>query len=218
MKSLAHATAVLALFAAAGFANAQDATTQTNPPAAATTADCPAPGTVPEAQLPDNCKTAAQGAAPADPAAKPAEQNADAPADPAAKPAEENADAPADPAVKPSDNNTTTLTPDQAPAAVPATAFLASSIIGQTVFTPANENVGEINDLVMNKDDGVVTAIVGVGGFLGMGEKNVAMPMDKLTATKFEDNTLKLVINATREELEAAPAFDPAQLSMNLGG
>ncbi len=111
-----------------------------------------------------------------------------------------------------------TVTPDQAPVGVPATSFLASSIIGQTVYSAANENIGEINDLVMDKENGAVTAIVGVGGFLGHGRKNVAMPMDKLTATKFEDNTLKLVINATREELEAAPAFDPAQISMNTGG
>lgn len=69
-------------------------------------------------------------------------------------------------------------------AGVPAgTQFLASQFIGRTVYSSANENVGEINDLVMNKDLDTVVAIIGVGGFLGIGEKDVAIPVEQITIT-----------------------------------
>ena len=50
--------------------------------------------------------------------------------------------------------------------------------------------------------------VVGVGGFLGMGEKDVALPLSKIKVTKDENNAMKLTVQASREELEAAPAFD----------
>ncbi len=80
-------------------------------------------------------------------------------------------------------NNTTAAT---APgngantAGVPSgTQFLASQFIGKTVYSSANENVGDINDLVMNKDLDTVVAIIGVGGFLGIGEKDVAIRLTR---------------------------------------
>ena len=51
-------------------------------------------------------------------------------------------------------------------------------------------------------------AIVGVGGFLGMGEKDVAIPFADITVTRDENNLMRLTIAATKEQLEAAPAFD----------
>jgi sporulation protein YlmC with PRC-barrel domain len=120
-------------------------------------------------------------------------------------------------------------------AGVPAgTQFLASQFIGRTVYSSANENVGEINDLVMNKDLDTIVAIVGVGGFLGMGEKDVAIPIDQITITADSSTsttgtgtsttpenattgtattTPKLTIAMTREELDKAPAFDRTALA-----
>jgi hypothetical protein len=54
----------------------------------------------------------------------------------------------------------------------------------------------------------VVAAVVGVGGFLGMGQKNVAVSFDKITATQnAEDGTVKLTTTETADTLKAAPEF-----------
>jgi hypothetical protein len=86
--------------------------------------------------------------------------------------------------------------------------FLASNFIGQTVYSANDENIGDINDLVVSKDQGAPTAIIGVGGFLGIGEKDVAVPISEITVTMTENNTMRLKVSMTREQLEAAPVFD----------
>jgi len=48
------------------------------------------------------------------------------------------------------------------------------------VYNDANENIGSINDLLMDKSGAVKIAVIGVGGFLGMGEHLVAVPYEKL--------------------------------------
>jgi sporulation protein YlmC with PRC-barrel domain len=109
--------------------------------------------------------------------------------------------------------------PAQAPADLTVTsidsskAMLASYFIGSTVYSTANENVGDINDLVFDAEGKVNAAVIGVGGFLGMGEKDVAVPLDKITMTKDENGAVKYVIQATREQLEAAPAFDKTRMT-----
>jgi sporulation protein YlmC with PRC-barrel domain len=87
-------------------------------------------------------------------------------------------------------------------------AVLATSFIGSSVFTSNNENIGDINDLIFDDKGMIQAAIVGVGGFLGMGEKDVALPISKITVTRDENNAIKLTVQASREELERAPAFD----------
>ncbi|MBI5265489.1 MAG: PRC-barrel domain-containing protein [Bradyrhizobium sp.] len=56
----------------------------------------------------------------------------------------------------------------------------ASKVVGLKVYNEANENVGSINDLLMEKGGNIKAAVIGVGGFLGMGEHLVAVPFDKL--------------------------------------
>ncbi len=53
--------------------------------------------------------------------------------------------------------------------------------------------------------------VVGVGGFLGIGEKNVAIDYDALSITADENGNKKLVLDATADELAAAPEFMPTQ-------
>ncbi len=81
----------------------------------------------------------------------------------------------------------------------------ASKLIGTTVYNQANENIGEINDLVISGDKSV-TAILGVGGFLGMGERNVAVPMTSLKLTR-DGTSWKVVVDGTKESLAAMPAY-----------
>jgi sporulation protein YlmC with PRC-barrel domain len=84
----------------------------------------------------------------------------------------------------------------------------ANTYIGQPVYNGQNESIGNVNDLVMKKDGGLVAAVIGVGGFLGIGEKNVAVPMDKVTvAQNTQDGSVKLTTSETAETLKAAPEF-----------
>jgi sporulation protein YlmC with PRC-barrel domain len=87
-------------------------------------------------------------------------------------------------------------------------AVLATSFIGSSVYSAANENVGDINDIVFDEKGAIKAVVIGVGGFLGMGEKDVAVPLEKITVTRDETNAVKLMIQASKEELENAPAFD----------
>jgi len=85
--------------------------------------------------------------------------------------------------------------------------ILASSLIGSTVEDPAGEALGDINDVVLN-DEGIVDGVViGVGGFLGIGEKNVAVSFDAIEKAADANGTIVLTLNTTAEELENAPRY-----------
>ncbi|WP_180898246.1 PRC-barrel domain-containing protein [Martelella soudanensis] len=88
---------------------------------------------------------------------------------------------------------------------------LASSLLGWPVYGMSAENqereqVGDVADIVMNTDGSANAAVIGVGGFLGIGEKKVAISFDRLSWQP-GDNGAWLSIDATREELESAPEF-----------
>ena len=80
-------------------------------------------------------------------------------------------------------------------------------ILGKGVYNDTGDKVGEINDLIVTPTKAVSYAIVGVGGFLGMGEHEIAVPVGKL---KQEQD--KIVLHgATKEALKAAPKFEYAK-------
>ena len=80
-------------------------------------------------------------------------------------------------------------------------------ILGKDVYNEAGEKVGDINDLIVAPSRAFAYAIVGVGGFLGMGEHNVAVPVSKL-----KQQMGKIVLSgATKEALKAAPKFEYAK-------
>ena len=89
--------------------------------------------------------------------------------------------------------------------------FLASAIIDGSVYSPSDESVGDVNDLVIKPTGEIEAVVVGVGGFIGIGEKDVAIALNRFTMEPTPDHaSTKLVLNATKEELEAAPAFKSA--------
>jgi sporulation protein YlmC with PRC-barrel domain len=97
----------------------------------------------------------------------------------------------------------------QAPVAA-ADGFLATNLIGETVYNGTSddaENIGEVNDLVIGATGGVDQIIVGVGGFLGLGEKNVALNFNEIDWAE-RDGDRWMVVSATKEQLEAQPEFD----------
>jgi len=91
--------------------------------------------------------------------------------------------------------------------------LLASAIIGSSVYSPSDESVGDVNDLVIKPTGEIEAVVVGVGGFIGIGEKDVAIALDRFTMEPTEDlASTKMVLNATKEELQAAPAFKSAYM------
>ena len=62
----------------------------------------------------------------------------------------------------------------------PQNQFRASKLIGTRVTGANNESIGEINDVLMDQNGRAHAVIIGVGGFLGIGEKDVAIPMTAL--------------------------------------
>ena len=80
-------------------------------------------------------------------------------------------------------------------------------ILGKDVYNDAGDKVGEINDLIVTPDKALSYAIVGVGGFLGVGEHEIAVPVGK-----FKQEKGKIVLRgATKEALKAAPKFEYAK-------
>lgn len=84
---------------------------------------------------------------------------------------------------------------------------LASSWIGETIYNGNDESLGDVNDLLFAENGEVGAVIVGVGGFLGIGEKDVAVPFAALDPRTDEDGDITLYLQATAEQLEAAPEF-----------
>jgi hypothetical protein len=85
--------------------------------------------------------------------------------------------------------------------------WLGSKLIGLRVKGNGDESIGSISDLLVEKDGKVVAAIVGVGGFLGIGQKNVAVSFDSLNLTRNPDGNEEARITLSKTELEKAPDF-----------
>lgn len=84
-----------------------------------------------------------------------------------------------------------------------------SKLIGATVYGNENESIGEINDVLIGEDGSVRAAIVGVGGFIGIGEKNVAIPFANLDIKRKPDSSAidKITVSYTKDQLKNAPKF-----------
>lgn len=135
-------------------------------------------------------------------------QDATTPAEPATPPA---ATTPAEPATPPA--ATTTVAPAAADRFIVledgSTDWLASNLIGSTVYSGTDENLGKIVDILATDDGQVKAVVIGVGGFLGIGRKDVAVAPTTLERVK-TDKDVKLVLATSKEELNAAPEFKTA--------
>lgn len=105
-----------------------------------------------------------------------------------------------------------TATSPAATAAAPTSQTTAdwrsSKLVGTTVYNQANENIGEVADIVIGSGGEVSAVIVSVGGFLGMGEKHVAMPFKSLKATRTDGNAIKLAVDTTKDSLKSMPSYN----------
>jgi sporulation protein YlmC with PRC-barrel domain len=83
---------------------------------------------------------------------------------------------------------------------------LATDFTGRPVVTASGERIGSVANLVFDPSGRISLAVIGVGGFMGLGAKEVAVPFDSLSADTREGREV-LVVNTTKEQLQAAPAY-----------
>jgi sporulation protein YlmC with PRC-barrel domain len=76
----------------------------------------------------------------------------------------------------------------------------------QNVYDPSDNKIGEIMDVLVAPDGKATALIVGVGGFLGAGEKDVAVPFSAVKHT-MKDQKIYLTMDTTKDALKAAPGF-----------
>src|SRR5690606_17426443 len=87
---------------------------------------------------------------------------------------------------------------------------IVTQLLGAPVYSSTGddaEEIGTVNDLVITADGDINAVVIGVGGFLGIGEKNVAVDFLSLEHSMATDNTWRWVLPTTAEALEAAPEF-----------
>jgi len=82
----------------------------------------------------------------------------------------------------------------------------AEALIGKTVKNATNENVGKINDVYLDASGGVKLVVVSVGGFLGVGSKDVAVPWIDLKFGR-DGNAITVLTNWTKDSLKAMPDY-----------
>ncbi|KHJ52052.1 PRC-barrel domain-containing protein [Halomonas sp. C22] len=95
--------------------------------------------------------------------------------------------------------------------AAPENTFHADSLTGNNVKSTVedDEDIGTISDLIIDEDGQIQAVVVGVGGFLGMGEKDVAIEWDSLELTKDDDGDDYVIrVNASQDALEAAEEYE----------
>jgi sporulation protein YlmC with PRC-barrel domain len=90
---------------------------------------------------------------------------------------------------------------------IPANSFTVTDWYKQSVYDPKDAKIGEIMDVLVDKSGKVTSFIVGVGGFLGAGEKDVSVPFDAVRITTKNNNKWYLVMNATKDDLKSATGF-----------
>jgi len=83
------------------------------------------------------------------------------------------------------------------------------NILGKPVYNDKNEKIGNIDDLIISPEKSVSFAIIGTGGFLGVGRHDVAIPVNHIK----EENNKMVLPGATKEALKALPEFQYAKTS-----
>ena len=136
--------------------------------------------------------------------AEPPPQATPPPAAPAAPAAPETGTAPAESTAPPAAAAAGT----PAPVPVPEQAehqVRAESLLGVDVSN-GQDTIGEVADLIVTQDGRVEAVVVGVGGFLGVGQKSVALAWDSIELAE-RDGARAILVAATREQLEGMPGF-----------
>ncbi len=84
--------------------------------------------------------------------------------------------------------------------------WLASKFRGTDVIGTNNEKIGDVNDILFDRNGRILAYVVGVGGFLGIGAKDVALAPTAFQV-EMDRNEVKLKLAMTRDDLKNAPEF-----------
>jgi len=84
---------------------------------------------------------------------------------------------------------------------------LASTLMDADVVNGEGDDVGDVEDVLLYPEGRVRGILMEVGGFLGLGEKTIAVDFSRLQVMRDEDNAFVVVLRATEDEVDAAPAF-----------
>ena len=90
---------------------------------------------------------------------------------------------------------------------VPSNSVTVTNWYKQSVYDPKDAKIGEIKDVLVDKSGRVSSLIIAVGGFLGAGEKDVAVPFDAVRATTKNNSKWYLVMNANKDSLKNSTGF-----------
>ena len=87
--------------------------------------------------------------------------------------------------------------------------MLASALLGLDVHNHQDEEIGTIRDVIIDDGKTLRAVVISVGGYLGLGDRDVAIEPGSLLITRDEDGDLKAVVNTNRDDLKNAPEFEP---------
>lgn len=90
--------------------------------------------------------------------------------------------------------------------AAPSESWTVTNYYKQSVYDPKESKIGSIDDVLVDKSGKVTGLVIGVGGFLGAGEKDVIVPFTALKAEK-KDDKWWLTLDETKDGLKSAPGF-----------
>ena len=103
--------------------------------------------------------------------------------------------------------SSTGMTLPEGYAPVERTQVTAEKLTGANVRDSTDASIAEVSDLVLNSEGQVTDVVLDVGGFLGIGARTVAIPMDRLTVAQTDSGSVRLWVDMTKEELEARPEY-----------
>ena len=113
--------------------------------------------------------------------------------------------APSDQAATPSDGQKSTARAEDI-GTLPEGALPVSEYYSQSVYDNRDSKIGTVNDMLLDDSGKINAVIIGVGGLLGVGEKNIAVPFSALKVTD-KDGSRYLVLQTTKEALQTAPGY-----------
>jgi sporulation protein YlmC with PRC-barrel domain len=85
-----------------------------------------------------------------------------------------------------------------------------ATYLGSPIYSAAGEKMGDVKDVLFDRTGKIQTVVIGVGGFLGLGEKRVAVPFEVVTYTE-ENDVRRIVVPLTKEALQSAPAYQVSE-------
>jgi sporulation protein YlmC with PRC-barrel domain len=178
----------------------------------------PAQPATPEAAMPGTPDAAAEDQAPQTPGQSSQMAPETLPSDQAAPPALGEATHPSQSSEQPKSSEAPMSSePPKSAEAAPSGApflgkqessdWLVGSLIGRSVVNADNESIGEVNDLVTDQNGKIIAVVIGAGGFLGIGEKDVAIRFEDIKLARDENNDVKVIADLSKETLASAPDY-----------